>query len=146
MPKCVYMCMCVHTCSEDRSSGSVGHESFFLDSIPLLWPSLALTWLIVRNHGPYCPNRTDLAKEINQGFGISDCPTQKVIFSELMRHVQKRCSLFEKHHMKTRFLCELGSEHIRGFITLMICCSHWQECVEIPACYTPPRRNVFLHW
>ncbi|KAI3368080.1 hypothetical protein L3Q82_026896 [Scortum barcoo] len=46
--------------------------TFFLDSSPLLWQSVALTWLIVRNHDPYCPSRIDLPNHLAKNMDPAD--------------------------------------------------------------------------
>lgn len=62
---------------------------------------------------------------------------QKVMLSEAAYHEQKNCFLFENHCMGFfygKFIWD--QERIRGFMTPIICCSHWHECVEIPACFS----------
>lgn len=114
--------------------------------ILLLWWSLALVWLVVRNHDPYSPCRTDLTMRNKSRLWTIELHYAKgYILRAYASCAKSLLPLWKTPHGNTIFMWNsfLGSDHIRGFITLMIYCSHRQECMEIPACYAPPRRNVF---
>lgn len=83
------------------------------------------------------PSRTDLTVRNKSSMWRIGLHMQKVMHSEVAYHEQKNCFLFENHcigFFYGKFIWD--QERIRGFMTHIICCSHWHECVEIPACFS----------